>query len=89
VANYHAVSNVYKLHMRDGRLLLFRSVVTVVRIISMIFEMLKTLQTAFIMITLICSLFYMALSIYNLYIYSIKTAMFCMQPVCYRQKFLT
>jgi hypothetical protein len=69
VANYNEVSSVRKLHMRGGRLLLFRSIVAIVWIISMIFAILAVLKAGFLIVTVICSLFYIALSIYNLYVF--------------------
>ena len=57
VANYNEVSTIHKSSMRGRRLLLFRSIVAVVWIISMIFAILAVLQAGFIIITILCSLF--------------------------------
>jgi hypothetical protein len=69
VDNYNAVSTVHKARMRGGRLLLFRSVVAVSWIVAMVFAVLATLKQSFVAVTVIVSLFYLALSFYNIHVY--------------------
>ncbi|UJR13869.1 hypothetical protein I4U23_000877 [Adineta vaga] len=69
VANYNYVSSTHKLNMRGGHLLLFRSIVVIVWIITMIFAILSLIKSIFIIFTIIFSLFYIVLSIYNSYVF--------------------
>jgi hypothetical protein len=69
VANYNAVSVTHKATMRGGRLLLFRSVVAVVWIISMVFAILVIFSKGLLAVTIICSILYIALSVYNAYVF--------------------
>jgi hypothetical protein len=69
VENYNSVSVKHKATMRGGRLLLFRSIVAVVWIISMVFALLALLKSAFVIGTCLFSFLYIALSIYNLYVF--------------------
>lgn len=71
VANYNAVSKTPKALMRDAYVLLYRSVVAVVWIVSMAFALLSKfiLRSIFFSGTLILSLLYIALSLYNAYVF--------------------
>ncbi|UJR33334.1 hypothetical protein I4U23_020783 [Adineta vaga] len=69
VKNYNAVSVNQKATMRGGRLLLFRSIVAVVWIIAMVFAFLALIKAVFVIGTIILSLLYLALTLYNVYIY--------------------
>jgi len=69
VENYNTVSVKHKATMRGGRLLLFRSIVAVVWIISMVFALLSLLKSTFVIGTCLFSFLYIALSIYNLYVF--------------------
>jgi hypothetical protein len=68
VANYNAVSTTKKLEMRDAFVLLYRSVVAVVWIIAVVFAVLSRFSYIFFFGTLILSVFYIGLSIYNAYV---------------------
>jgi hypothetical protein len=69
VENYNSVSVKHKATMRGGRVLFFRSIVAVVWIISMVFALLALLKSAFVIGTCLFSFLYIALSIYNLYVF--------------------
>ena len=69
VDNYNYVCAIHKLNMRGGHLLLFRSVITIVWIVSLLFAFLSLFKSIFMVVTVICSLFYIALSIYNIYVF--------------------
>jgi hypothetical protein len=69
VANYNAVCKTPKALMRDAYVLLYRSVVAVVWIVSMAFALLGILSFIFFIGTLILSLLYIALSLYNAYVF--------------------
>ncbi|CAF0844002.1 unnamed protein product [Rotaria sordida] len=69
VANYNAVSVIQKSTMFGNRLFLFRSIVAVVWIISMAFAILTLLLAGLVAVTIILSLIYIAISIYNIYVF--------------------
>ena len=69
VANYNAVSVKRKRYMRGGHLLLFRSLVAVLWIICMVFAILAFIKGAFVILTILFSLLYLVLSMYNIYVY--------------------
>ena len=69
VENYNAVSVHQKRTMRGGRLLLFRSVVAVAWIVSMAFALLALVKGTFVIGTIILSVVYIGLSLYNIYVF--------------------
>ncbi|CAF1220394.1 unnamed protein product [Adineta ricciae] len=69
VDNYNYVCSIHKLNMRGGHLFLFRSVVTIVWAISLLFAFLSLFKSIFMVVTVICSLFYIVFSIYNSYVF--------------------
>jgi hypothetical protein len=69
VSNYNDVSKTRKGFMRDAFVLLYRSVVAGVWIVSMTFAVLSMFGYLFFFGTLILSILYIALTLYNAYIY--------------------
>ena len=69
VDNYNYVCSIHKLSMRGGHLLLFRSVITIVWTISLLFAFLSLFKSILMVVTVICSLFYIVFSIYNSYVF--------------------
>ncbi|CAF0787248.1 unnamed protein product [Rotaria sp. Silwood1] len=69
VANYNSVSTAHKLSMFGNRLLLFRSVVAVIWIVSMAFAVLTLIKAGLIGVTIVLSLIYIIISIYNIYVF--------------------
>lgn len=69
VENYNAVSVHHKTTMRGGRLLLFRSVVAVAWIIAIVFAFLALIMASMVVPTVIISVLYIALSVYNAYVF--------------------
>ncbi|CAF5065657.1 unnamed protein product, partial [Rotaria magnacalcarata] len=69
VQNYNAVSANRKLSMFGNRFLLFRSIVAVVWITSMVFAVLALLKAAFVAFTIVFGLIYIAISAYNIYVF--------------------
>ena len=82
VANYNNVSIKHKSTMFGGRLLLFRSIVAVVWIISVVFALLSFIEKEFVVGTVILGLIYIVISIYNLYVFC-KNVIFLIQHVSY------
>lgn len=68
VANYNAVSTTKKSVMRDFFVLLYRSVVAVVWIVAMAFAILTLFSDLFYGGTVVLSVIYIVLSIYNAYV---------------------
>ena len=69
VTNYNNVSIKHKSTMFGGRLLLFRSIVAVVWIISVVFALLSFIKREFVVGTVILGLLYIVISIYNMYVF--------------------
>jgi hypothetical protein len=69
VANYNSVSVKPKSFMRDGFVLLYRSVVAVVWIISMAFAVLALFKGTLAIGAIVLSLLYILLTLYNAYVF--------------------
>lgn len=69
VANYNAVATNQKKSMFGDLFLLYRSVVAVVWIVAMAFAALALFKAEFVTGAVIPSVIYLAISIYNLYVY--------------------